>query len=93
MDFTLLGSLRAYSGGIGSMEVALESLPDSVSLTSVTSGDGTLTIDGRATDENELLLYFQSLEVSGKFYDINIVSMTRIEGGEMDFSLVLTMGE
>jgi len=93
MDFTLLGSLQTQIGMGSSIEVALKCLPATVSLTSVSSTDGTLTINGRSPDEDEVLSYLQDLEASGKFVEITITSMTRIEGEGMDFSLVLKAGE
>jgi len=93
MDFTLLGSLQTQIGMGSSIEVALKYLPATVSLTSVSSTDGTLTINGRSPDEDEVLSYLQDLEASGKFVEITITSMTRIEGEGMDFSLVLKAGE
>ena len=93
MDFTLLGSLQGQNDRVSSMEAALNSLPTAISVTSVSTMDGTLNIDGRSPDESQILLYLQSLEASGKFNDITITSMTRIEGGGMSFSLVLKIGE
>ncbi len=93
MDFTLLGSLQTQSDVVSSIEVALNSLPATVSVASVISTDGTLTIKGRSPDEDEVLSYLQGLEASGKFHEITITSMTTTEDGETDFSLVLKVGE
>lgn len=93
MDFTLLGSLQGQNDRVSSIEAALNSLPTAISVTNVSTIDDTLNIDGRSPDESQILLYLQSLEASGKFDDITITSMTRIEGGGMSFSLVLKIGE
>lgn len=93
MDFTLLGSLQGQNDRVSSIEAALNSLPTAISVTNVSTIDGTLNIDGKSPDESQILLYLQSLEASGKFDDITITSMTRIEGGGMSFSLVLKIGE
>ncbi|MFC1864674.1 PilN domain-containing protein [Chloroflexota bacterium] len=88
MDFTLFGSLQTQSNEAGSIQVALKSLPSTVTLTSVSCANGTLTIDGRSPDEDAVLSYLQDLEASGKFSEI-VPSMTRNENGGMDFSLAL----
>jgi len=93
MDFTLLGSIQTQGEVAGSMAVVLSSLPTGISLTSVSSTNGTLTISGRSPDEDKVLLYLQTLEASDKFREISITSMTRIEDGGIDFSLVLKTGE
>jgi len=93
MDFTLLGSIQTQGEATSSMAVVLSSLPTGISLTSISSTNGTLTIDGRSPDEDKVLLYLQTLEASGKFREISITSMTRIEDEGIDFSLVLKTGE
>jgi len=93
MDFTLLGSLQTEPSGVSSIQVALKNLPTTISLTSVTSTNGTLTLNGRSPDEDEILSYLEDLEASGRFGEITITSMTRIEEGGMEFFLVLRAGE
>jgi type IV pilus assembly protein PilM len=93
MDFTLLSSLQTEGDGTSSIEIALNNLPATISLTSVSSTDGTLTINGSSPDEYGILSYAQSLEASGEFSEITISRMTRIEDEGMDFSLVLKTGE
>ncbi len=93
MDFTLLGSLQTESDRASIIEVVLSSLPTTISLTSVSSTNGTLTIAGRSPDEDEVLSYLRDLEPSGIFSELTITSMTRNEEGGMDFSLVLKTGE
>jgi len=93
MGFTLLGSPEKQSTGVSSIEVALNSLPTTISLTSVSYTNNTLTINGRSADEGEVLSYLQDLEASGKFSEVTITSMSRIEDEGMDFVLVLRTGE
>ena len=93
MDFTLLGSLQKQSSGFSSIEVALSSLPTTVTVTSVSSTGGILTINGSAPDEDKVLSYLQELEASSKFREINITSMTATEDGGIDFSIALKIGE
>ncbi|MFC1989043.1 PilN domain-containing protein [Chloroflexota bacterium] len=93
MDFTLIGSLQTHGEEVSSLEIALKNLPTTMSVTSFSSADGTLTIDGKSPDEGEVLAYLQVLEASGKFDEITVSSMTAAEGGGMNFSLVLVTGE
>ncbi|MFC2048096.1 PilN domain-containing protein [Chloroflexota bacterium] len=93
MDFTLLGNIQTQGEDANSMVVVLGSLPTGISLTSVSSTNGTLIINGRSPDEDEVLLYLQTLETSGKFSEISISSTTNIEDGGISFSLVLQTEE
>lgn len=92
-DFTLLASIEKQGNEVSGVEVAVNSLPSTISLTSASYTNGTLTITGRTPDEDEILSYLQDLEASGKFPQILITSMMRVEDGEMDFSLVIKVGE
>lgn len=89
MDFTLLGNLQKHSTGVSCVEIALKSLPTALSLFDVSYANNALTLNGKSTDEDELLSYLQDLEASGKFSEITITSMSRIEDEEIDFVLVL----
>ncbi len=94
VDFTLIGSLQTRGKEeVSSSEIALKSLPTSISVTSFSSTDGTLTISGKSADVGAVLAYLQVLTASGKFGEITISSMTAAEGGGMNFSLVLVTGE
>jgi type IV pilus assembly protein PilM len=93
MDFTLLGDLNKQSTEVTGVEVVLENLRTTISLVNVSYTDNALTVNGRSTDEDELLIYLQDLEASGKFSEVAITSMTRTEDEEMDFVLVLREGE
>ncbi len=89
IDFTFIGTLQTQIIGASSMEIALGSLPATVSLTGVDSAEGTLTLNGRSPDEDKVFSYLRALEASGKFSQITLSSMARTEEGETDFSLVL----
>ncbi|MFC1940700.1 PilN domain-containing protein [Chloroflexota bacterium] len=93
MDFTLIGSLQTHGKEVSGLEVALKNLPTTMSVTSFSSTDGTLTINGKSPGEAEVLAYLEVLEASGEFDEINVSSMTAAEGGGMNFSLVLVTGE
>ncbi len=89
IDFTLRSSLEKQGNGARAMEVAVSSLPTTVSLTSVSYANGTLTMNGSAPGEDEILSYLRDLQGSGEFSEITITSMVRIEDGGMDFSSIL----
>lgn len=93
INFTLLLTLQAQSIGASSMEIALGSLPTTISLTGVDSAEGRLIISGRSPGKDEIFSYLRALEASGKFSEITISNMKRTEDGEMDFSLILKGGE
>jgi type IV pilus assembly protein PilM len=93
MVFTLLGTPEKVAVGVSATEIAVGSLPASISVTSISSTDGALTIIGISPSEDEIISYLRALEASGKFSEIIIAKMTAIEGGGRDFSLVLKTGE
>ena len=93
IDFTLLGNPQTEGNGVSSIQIALSSLPTSISVTSVSSTNGTFTINGRAPDEDKVLLYVRDLKASGEFSEITISTMNKTEDEDMDFSLVLKIGE
>ena len=92
-----LGSIEKGSNEANSIEVAVNRLPSTINLTSVSYAESTLTINGSSPSEEEVLSYLRGLDASGKFSEITITSMRRIEGEEedegMDFTLVLRAGE
>ncbi|MFC2035969.1 PilN domain-containing protein [Chloroflexota bacterium] len=93
MNFTLLPSLQPPSKWVSSIEAAIGDLPTSIRVTSITSTDGILTINGWTPLESIVLFYLRNLEATGKFLEINIASMTRVEDEGMDFSLIFKLGE
>jgi Tfp pilus assembly protein PilN len=93
MAFTLVGSVMIESEWVSSMEVILGNLPSEIKLTSVSTDIGTLTLDGIAPDEEILLVYLNKLDSSGKFGEITISNITKLETGERDFSIVIKIGE
>jgi type IV pilus assembly protein PilM len=93
MSFTLVGSVMIESEWVSSMEVILGNLPSEIILSSVSTDIGTLTLDGIAPDEEILLVYLNKLDSSGKFGEITISNITKLETGERDFSIVITIGE
>jgi len=90
--FTLIGNFEKQSAA-SSIGVVVNNLPITITLTGVSATNGTLTIDGRGTNEKEILSYLRVLEASDRFSVITITSMTAIEDGGMNYSLVLKTGE
>ncbi|HEY94357.1 MAG TPA: pilus assembly protein PilM [Dehalococcoidia bacterium] len=92
-SFTLVASVMIESM-VDYIEVILGNLPSEIQLSSVAStGTGTITLDGIAPDEEILLVYLNKLDSSGKFGEITISNITKLETGERDFSIVIKIGE
>jgi len=90
----VLGSLEKQSNGInGNLEVTVNSLPITISLSSIDHANSVLTMRGRSSSVKELLLYLRNLDTSGRFCEITIANMRRIEGEGVDFSVVLRTRE
>ncbi len=87
------GSLEKQSNGIYGLELAVNRLPRTISLTSINYANRILTMSGRTPSEDEVLSYLQDLDKGGGFPQITITSMKRIEGEGIDFTLVLKIGE
>ena len=90
-----LGGIEKGSNEANSIEVAVNSFPSTMNLTSVSYAESTLTINGSSPSEEEVLSYLRDLDASGKFSEITIPSMRKTEGEEegTDFTLVLKAGE
>ncbi len=88
-----LNSIESQSSRGNAMETVVERLPDVISLTHISYDDSTLTVNGQAPDEEKVLSYLGELDSSGEFAGITITSMRRVEGGGMDFTLMLVAGE
>ncbi|MFC2056191.1 PilN domain-containing protein [Chloroflexota bacterium] len=87
-----LGILEEQSAGVKrDLEATIESLPASISLSSIGHITSILTITGRAPNEEQILSYIRKLDSSGRFGDITITGMTRIEGEGIDFTLLGTI--
>jgi type IV pilus assembly protein PilM len=95
MDCTLtLGSLDEQNDGAnGGLGVIISSLPSTLSLTSINHASSTMILNGRSTSEAEILSYLRRLDASGRFSEIIITSMKRVEDEGMDFTFTLRVGE
>ena len=91
MDFSLALGSQGVPGSEGntSLAVTVGSLPSAVSLTNITHSGSTLTVNGSSPSEAEVLAYLKNLDASGRFSEINIVSMKRNKDNRMDFTLSL----
>lgn len=90
MSFTLVGSLLK---NVINFEVILGNLPSEIKLNSISSDVGSITLHGIAPDEEILLVYLNKLDSSGKFGEITISNITKLETGERDFSIAIMTGE
>jgi Tfp pilus assembly protein PilN len=92
ISFTIVGVLEMKGIGASSIEVALGSLPSGVLLTSMTSSDASLNIDGTAPTADRVFAYLRALEASGTFRAITLVRIARTSDESTTFSLVLNTG-
>jgi len=87
---TALDSLDKQRNGVkGELEAVTNNLPSTVSMTNISHAGSRLTLKGRASGEAEVLSYAKNLDASGRFPEIVIASMMRVEGEGMDFTLIL----
>jgi len=87
---TALSSLDKQHNGVnGDLAITINSLPGTLSLTHIGHTDNTLSINGRAPSEAEVLSYLRSLDSSGSFSQITFTSLERTEGEGIDFTLAL----
>ena len=74
----------------GDLRVTTDSLLSPISLNGFSHNNDKLTIRGQSPSEVEILSYAGSLDASGRFSEIIVASIKRIEeGGGMDFTLIL----
>ncbi|MBU2536506.1 MAG: pilus assembly protein PilM [Chloroflexota bacterium] len=76
----------------GDLAVTINTMPDTVSLTQINHTDTSFTLTGLATSEEEALSYLSELKASGRFTRIKIANMSRIEDQEVQFNVVLHIG-
>jgi len=88
-----LGILESEIEGANYIEVVVNNLPHTMTLTNISYAESTLTIDGRTSGEGEVLSYLRELDNTGSFSEIMITNLMENDDGEMDFTLVLKGGE
>jgi Tfp pilus assembly protein PilN len=76
----------------GNLEVTVNSLPETVSLTSISHTSNALTIKGQAPSEEDFLSYLRELEASERFSSITITNLRITAQGNIDFSVILGVG-
>ncbi len=82
----------------GNLAVTTSCLPGGVNLSKISHAGGKLIIAGRASSEVEILSYARNLDNTARFLEVIVANISRVEGeegesDEMDFSLVLKIGE
>ena len=86
---TALSNLDKQSNGVnGNLKMTMSSLPGNMSLKRIDYANNMLIITGRSPSEKGVLLYLDKLNSSGKFAEITISNMTRINDELMDFTLL-----
>jgi len=86
---TALSNLEKQSNGVnGNLNMTMSSLPGNMSLTRIDYANNMLIITGRSPSEKGVLSYLDKLNSSGKFAEITISNMTRINDELMDFTLL-----
>jgi len=85
-----LDSLEQLGSKInGDLGVTIDLLPDGMMLTGASHVSDTLTINGRAPSQAEVLSYAQSLADSTRFSEVIVASVRSAGSGDMDFTLIL----
>jgi len=77
----------------GNLEVTVNSLPETVSLTSISHAQNTVTLKGQALSEGDVLSYLRELEASERFSRITITDLRRASDGTTNFNIILSVGE
>jgi Tfp pilus assembly protein PilN len=76
----------------GNLEVTVNSLPETVSLTSISHTGNALTIKGQAPSEEDFLSYLRELEASERFSSITITNLRITAQDNIDFNVILGVG-
>ncbi|GAI28595.1 unnamed protein product, partial [marine sediment metagenome] len=86
---TVLGSLEKQRNGVSdNLKVTVDSLPSTMSLSSISYANNILIITGKAPSKNEILLYLSKLDASSRFGEFTITNMSRINDEGMGFTLL-----
>ncbi len=89
-----LSTLETQSEDVNSnLEVTVNSLPETVSLNSISHTGNTVALNGQAQSEEDLLSYLRVLEASERFSSITITSLRGASGANTNFSVTLGVGE
>jgi len=77
----------------GDLEITVSRLPEMVSLQSISHNSSSLTIKGKALNEEAVLSYVKALEASERFSSITITNLRRTAVNNTDFSIILSVGD
>jgi len=77
----------------GDLAVTVNSLPETVHLTSISHSSDALTFKGWAESEEEFLSYLRTLETSERFPSITITSIRQAADRTVNFNVVLSVGD
>jgi len=89
-----VSNLKTQSKAVnGNLEITVNSLPETVSLSGISQAQNSMTIRGQAQSEEHILSYLRGLEASERFSSITITSLTRTSGGNIGFNAILKAGE
>jgi hypothetical protein len=75
------------------MGVILGNLPSTITLEFASTTEGALTLTGNSPDEEKLMTYLEKLDDSGKFSEIVITDIIRLDDNSLDFNVVLRIGD
>jgi len=77
---TMLNNIETQSGEVnGDLEATITCLPQSIRLTNISHAKNTLTISGIVPDEQDILTYLRELEDTGRFHEITISIIKKVE--------------
>ena len=78
----------------GDLEETVDNLFGSTALTGVSHSGSILSLQGSASDEKEILAYARRLDLSGRFSEVTVSSISKDSNGEgMNFTLALQIAE
>jgi Tfp pilus assembly protein PilN len=76
----------------GNLEITVNSLPETVSLTGISQTHNSMALRGQAQSEEDILSYLRELEASERFSSITITSLSITSDGNINFNVVLNVG-
>jgi type IV pilus assembly protein PilM len=89
-----LSDLEKHSKAVnGDLEITVNSLLETVTLSSISYAQNSTVIRGQAQSEEQILSYLRVLEASERFSSITITSLTMTSDGNIDFNAILKAGE
>lgn len=93
MAFNLLGNHEGRNIAADNFEIMITYLPFDARLLNMSSGNGSITIKAAIPVQDSILPYFKILEGTRRFSDILIIPMIRTDNNELEFTLIVEIGE